>query len=160
MINNQKVGRWIAPGVIAILTIVVLVIIITRHQTEPTREAVSPSASMTSAEYQTRIASPNKSFLLVFEENKLVTGPSKIQVTVGDSVRVIIQTKTEEVKVTLPGYGISTEATTAEGAEGGFSFVADKPGTFPFYVEAESQMPGFMTDKAPAKTQAGTIEVR
>jgi hypothetical protein len=93
----------------------------------------------------------------VVDGEKLATGPSKITVKLGSSVRINIEAKEEEVRVKLEGYDIITEHDPSDETPGGFSFIADKAGSFNYYTLAEAEPDG---TPHPEQHYLGTIEVR
>lgn len=162
ILQNPSVGRWIAPGAIALLTIGIVTVINTHKQAAPAKAATIPASQMTPDEYQARLATPDKNLTLVFKDGKLVSGSSNITVSQNDSVNIDIKNQSaEEVKLDLDGYGIRTEADNS-GGDGGFNFVADKAGTFPYFVEIEDPNVDPLAPNAPAptKVQVGTITVQ
>lgn len=159
-LQNPAVGRWFAPGLIAVLTIGAVTVITTRDANHPASAAMIRTKDLSSEEFQRRIASPNKVFDLVVKEHGLMRGPKTIKVNLGDTVRVNISAEgDEEVGVRLDGYDINTEASPVEGAEGGFSFIADTPGTFPFYALEERPVTTEINTEPLGRTQIGTIVV-
>jgi hypothetical protein len=108
--------------------------------------------------YDERIKTPDTVFDLVLAGDTLKRGPKDIVVKQGDSVRVnITYASSDEVRVKLAGYDIITEANIQ--APGAFSFIADKTGTFPFYVLSDND--GSDTQSgATAQHQIGTVTVK
>jgi plastocyanin len=101
--------------------------------------------------------SPEKTFNISVADGKVVSGPAKMTVKLGDSVRVNIRAGgSEEVKVELEGYGIITESAPADDAGGGFIFVADKPGSFKYYSIPDSENGA----ETASKIELGTIVVK
>jgi hypothetical protein len=161
ILENPTYGRWFAPGVIAVITIGIVAII--NHQKHAPLQAVPVlSSQMSSEEYQAKVANPNQTVTLVFKNEQLVSGPSTITVNQNDSVNITLQNESsEEIRLDLDGYGIHTEADNS-GGDGGFNFLADQIGTFPFYVEQEDENadPFAPNPTPPVKIKVGTIVVR
>ena len=97
--------------------------------------------------YDERINSPTKTFDISVDEDKVVKGMAKITVQQNESVRVNIRAVGEEVRVELEGYGIITENDPSDNVPGGFSFVADKKGTFNYYALAEPEADGTISNE-------------
>jgi hypothetical protein len=92
------------------------------------------------------INSPNKIFTIAINGTKQVSGPTTIKVKHNDVVRVNINAAgTEEVNAHADELGLHTESSPEAGAGGGFSFVADTDGTFPYYSATEPDGNGNVT---------------
>jgi hypothetical protein len=146
---------------LVILTVLALILLVAGVWAKYYRHT-SPVASMAAttlspAEYEARITHPNTVFDITIDDGKLIKGPSKITVKQGDAVRVNIHAVGEEANLQLDGYGIITESDPSDDTPGGFSFVADKQGTFKFYSLGEANPDGVTP---PQKTLLGEIIVR
>ncbi len=134
--------------VLLILFIVFLVLLVlTFKATRKDKVPINSNAPISNSQvtvpaYDQRINDPNKSFDIVVEHEKIVKGPSKIIVNKGDTVRVNLTAIGEEAKVHLEVYDIITEHDPSDNVPGGFSFVADKQGTFDFYALGEASADG------------------
>ncbi len=114
-VNEQKISYALVNGV-------------------PSKET---TAGLPVPEYFDKLESPNVVFDLVVEEGKLMSGPSTIEVKKDQSVKVNILVQHEEARVRLEGYEIITESDVP--SPGGFSFIANKTGTFNFYALPEDE---------------------
>lgn len=104
------------------------------HRSSSAAVATTAATQTTNGGYDPRIGHPNTTFNLTIDNNRIVSGPSKISVKLGDSVRISMKAGgTKEIGASLPGYGIITESAPEDTDPGGFSFIADKAGSFPFY---------------------------
>lgn len=134
------------------------------HERNDKNTTASPVAnaatSLTAKQYNDLITHPDTTIKLVIKNNKLVSGPSKITVKKGQSVNVDIATPGNEAVVELDGYGIITETNSSDGASGGFHFVADKTGVFPFYIPGEDNEGAQGTNEPKNNIPLGTIEVK
>jgi len=122
----------------------------------PAKTVPNAVASMTPDAYTARITHPDVVYKLVVADNKtLASGPSQIIVKLGQSVNVNIYATGTEATVNLKGYNINTEAGVEKGAEGGFHFIADTAGSFPFYALSDDENGA----QAVNSHQLGTIVV-
>jgi hypothetical protein len=135
---------------------------VTRHHDDSAAttkaDMMADVSKLSPDEYDHLITHPDIVYNLTIEHNKLVSGPSKITVKQGQSVNVDFATVGEEVNIKLDGYDIITETNGEPGASGGFHFVADKTGTFKFYIPAEHEAQG--VDEPEENIPLGTIEVK
>jgi plastocyanin len=139
-----------------ILGLLLLAYVVT-HRSGTTSALAQSANSQAAATYDSRIGTPDKDsgYTLVFDGSKLVSGPKHIRVKLGASVKININEKAnEETKVHLEGYDIITESNPQ--APGAFSFIADKAGTFNFYVIPDEDN----SASTPAPIQVGEIEVK
>lgn len=153
--NQQGSSRLLVMiGLVAVIIILLVAVLVARKSPVNTysRAAAPAPAQPALQPYDTRLAHPNKTFNLAVQDNKLVSGPSQLTVRQGDSVSVRIKAMgTSEIEAKLDGYDITTESAPEDDTPGGFSFIADKAGSFPFYVLGAS---------SPAQTYyLGTIVV-
>lgn len=123
-----------------------------------TASASNVALTMPAKEYIKRISNPDSKFKLTIEDNKVVSGPTKITVKQGQSVNVDLATPDEEVVVQLAGYDIITETSRTPGASGGLHFIADKPGTFKFWIPGDED--GDEPGEPLHDVQLGTITVK
>lgn len=126
-----------------------------RNHHVPTSVA-AVSQDLTPSEYTAKISNPDTVFRLTIDDNsKIISGPTKITVKQGESVNINFYAKGSEALINLDGYGISTETSPEKGADGGFHFIADKVGTFPFYSASDGDEP----DEGRTPIQLGTVVV-
>jgi hypothetical protein len=114
------------------------------------------TSGMNMQDYQMHISKPDKTASIVVKDEKIVSGPRHIDVKYGSSVRINLQAQEEEVRAMLEGYNIITEHDPSDDTPGGFSFVADKRGTFNIYALGESAADGTPNN---AKFLLGTVTV-
>jgi len=166
----QKDQTGIAHLMLPLLVVIVLVVGFAGYRVlHATKKNVPPLSTTTSIDNTEKAAAkvavnddaaanPDKTFNIVVNNNKtLVSGPSTISVNKGDKVRVNMTATSEEAKVHLDGYDITTEADPSDDTPGGFSFIADQTGSFKFYAVGETAT----GDEASAPHyQLGTIVVK
>jgi plastocyanin len=130
------------------------------HSQTAAEEAAADGTSVpatTVAQNDAAAAKPDKKFAIVVEDHKLKSGPSTINVNEGDAVRVELTAVGEEANVKLDGYDINTEADPSDDTPGGFTFIANKKGSFKFYALSEANADG----TRPATTYPlGTIVIK
>lgn len=157
MIISPKQYRLIASISTLSLVVAVVGVAVALHQQSSTTSADTSDATRYTI-YNQKIDHPNTDFTIVVEGEKQIKGPTTIRVKKGDVVRVNINAQgDEESKLELDGYGIITE-TNAQ-APGGFSFVADKVGSFGYYA-VEDTDGGDASAATPERQKLGTIEVQ
>jgi hypothetical protein len=102
-------------------------------------DAANKLASNQNSGYDDRMASPDKTFKLTVNDEKLLSGPSHINVRYNDSVHISLKAVgSDEIEAHLDGYDVSTESAPSDDTPGGFTFIADKKGSFNFYLFDES----------------------
>jgi nitrous oxide reductase len=115
--------------------------------------SVSKQGVDDSGEYDSKLDNPNKVYTVTIRDEKKVGGPAVVRVKLGDSVRINIKALGhEEANVVLPDFGVRTESDPSDPAPGGLLFIADKPGTFKYYMLDEH-------DKTK-KTEIGTVVIK
>lgn len=156
-----KRRKYLVTTVLAVAVIAGVSLIAWHFQqnSQSTKHSANLAATMDPKEYNQLITHPDKVYTLVMNEDKLVSGPTKITVNRGDSVNINLRATHDETRMQLDGYDIITEASPAEGADGGFHFVADKAGTFKYYAfdeEAEGKVDG----ASMPRVEIGTLIVK
>lgn len=148
--DQHRRDHWTLYILLLFLSVIVLILAFAyRAQIKPAAAVkVTPTPIHNS---QGRLSDPDRTFNLLVKGTKLISGPSQITVTKGQSVRVNIKAKGGPISVKLDGYGINTESDPSDNVPGGFSFIADQRGTFPFY--------SVTTAPTPATVKLGDIIV-
>jgi hypothetical protein len=90
------------------------------------------------------VPSENKTFTLIVQNRKLVSGPEILSANQGDSVTIHI-TVDEDEELHLHGYNLHVDL--KKGIPGSLSFVASSSGRFPYELEHSS-------------TEIGALEVQ
>jgi hypothetical protein len=138
---------FIVPVILAVIVIASAVLIWHAHQrsTAPvtaTTASSTPDYATLTSQLET-IKNPTKVFNIVIDETKQISGPTTIRVKLHDSVRVNVRPGgAEEVNAGCDGLGLYTESAPEDDTPGGFSFVADKVGTFPYFTASEPDAHG------------------
>jgi plastocyanin len=153
--------RRLSANQLAIYGLVLILLALAFATIRIAKNRVSPPPTTTQMPaqqtlYDERINDPNKTFAITVDEGQLVKGPEKIIVKIGDSVRVNLTALGEEARVHLEGYDIITEHDPSDNVPGGFSFIADRRGTFKYYSLAEPGIDGTISTE---KTLLGSIVV-
>lgn len=154
------------PMIIALAVLVIVGAVcawyVTRSDNNKTAEQTAitdADTMMDPAEYTKRIENPDATYKLVIKDHKIISGPTKITVKKGQSVNIDFSTPGDEVDLELEGYNIISETNNVQEASGGFHFIADKTGTFKFFIPGEEEEHAEGTDEPEHDIQLGTITV-
>ena len=128
---NNKLVIYVVVGLLLLAGLFVLV----RPKTPPVQSGQGNTTTNNSDVPTPPPVSTKKTFELVIQNKKLVSGPETIQVNEGDDVVVKITSDIDE-ELHLHGYDISTELVKGEPAT--LSFKANLTGRFVYELEKSS----------------------
>ncbi|HET8708712.1 MAG TPA: hypothetical protein VFL85_00350 [Candidatus Saccharimonadales bacterium] len=161
-INDHHITRT------TVICLVILVIIgascawyVTRKDDEAAQKAAITNAAttMNPEEYTKQITNPDTSYELTVRGNKIISGPTHIVVQKGQSVNIDFSTPGSQLNIELEGYDIITETNDVQSASGGFHFIADKRGTFKFFIPGQAERDTLGTSAPVHDIQLGTVTV-
>ncbi|GEM_PF-4919627 len=88
--------------------------------------------------YDARLHNPNRVYTVTVRDGRKISGPATIRVKLGDTVRIQLKALgTDEANVSFPDFAIDSESDPSDNTPGSLLFVADKTGTFKYYLVDE-----------------------
>lgn len=162
-ITRQGIGRPTLVGLVILVVIgAVCALYVMQRDHKASEEAAITNAATTMDphDYIKRVTNPDVVYKLDIKDKKVDSGPTHITVQKGQSVNIDFTTPGDSVDVELEGYGIITETDNVQAASGGFHFIADKRGTFKFFIPSQESEHAEGTNGSKHDIQLGTVTVK